>query len=298
MRFFLRFTFLFLVIFGAQEAFAFGDDVLKASGKACEKVKDKESVSSTRLRASDKASFKAVSNLDIMTAVKEKLGDHNFNVMVYQIVDNLLEDVSMNTVKQDSSEICVETEGYLDGTEVLRVIADYSFEREIKTKSVEDKKEEKPSAVIVKEEADKKDEDITLVYVAPTEFYDNTKSNKHAKILKDKFSESNAFEITNNEKEASYIVKSKVLRAKVDAINNSTNRLQMVIAVELHDVKNSKTLMTEHQNRFVLFNEMDNEQEVAYKLLKKLISNAGEVAMSKIEVKEKEKIKTSFLSPA
>ena len=89
-------------------------------------------------------------------------------------------------------------------------------------------------------------------------------------------------EITEDRAEADYAIYSEVLRAKVDPINDNNNRLQMVISLDLRNAEN-RSLIMEHQNRFVLFTSDENEQEVAFRLLKKLFNNAAQLLYKKIE---------------
>ena len=115
-----------------------------------------------------------------------------------------------------------------------------------------------------------------LVFVRPVTFFDNTQSAEYAQMIKDWFAENNDFLLTDNEELANFVLTPKVLRAKTEPINNETNRLQMVISLEMKMTDNNKT-QTEHQNRFVLYENSDNEQQVAYNLMKKLFTNAVEV---------------------
>ena len=59
----------------------------------CEKITNGESRSSARMRATDKASFKAVESISELKTHKDTLNGHNFNLNVYKLVDNYLEDI-------------------------------------------------------------------------------------------------------------------------------------------------------------------------------------------------------------
>ena len=130
------------------------------------------------------------------------------------------------------------------------------------------------------------DDNRGLIYIAPTEFFDKTTSDAHAQVLREMFENDNDYLITDKKDLADYIIKTKVLRAKVDPINSSTNRLQMVVSVEA-EFPDEKASAIEHQNRFVLFNSGENEQEVAAKLLKKLFAAAGEKIKDKVNQAER-----------
>ncbi len=306
-------------------------------GTGCEKLKEGEARSSVRVRASDKASFNAVKNLAQLSNVQKEFNEHDFNVLVYNLVDNSLDDLSVKTTKQDEEEICVEITGYIRQENLFYAIqnaveAQEDIERTKDTSikssdpammiaptvvkiieknpnpGVNKKNEERVKIVvdnrkraetsplaetppetsselqISSESMDKKG----FVYIPPTEFFNNTKSEKRAEVLKKQFSQNEYFYVTDKADLADYIVRTKVLRAKVDPINSNTNRLQMVIAVELENVED-KTTSTEHQNRFVLFSSSEDEQEVAAKLMTKLFEKAGEQTINRIEQKERKK---------
>ena len=148
--------------------------------------------------------------------------------------------------------------------------------------------EEKAQAIPLTEEESNQniDDKRGLVYIAPTEFFDKSTSDAHAQILRALFENDKNYFITDKKDLADYIIKTKVLRAKVDPINSSTNRLQMVVSVEA-EFPDEKASVIEHQNRFVLFNSSENEQEVAAKLLKKLFAAAGEKIKDKVNQAER-----------
>ena len=126
------------------------------------------------------------------------------------------------------------------------------------------------------------------LYVAPVAFFNNTTSDYHAQLIVDSFKNAYNYEIVDSPNDADYLIKTSVLRAKVDALNNSTSRLQMVIAMEL-SFKDGTSSQTIHQNRFVVFENSENEQNVALKLLTKLFNNAVEQIEVYMQKHEKEK---------
>lgn len=75
-------------------------DVTSVYGTDCEKVKPGEARSTVRVRVTDKASYLAVSSLPDLRNAKVELNEHDFNVMVYNLVDNNIEDMAIRTTKQ------------------------------------------------------------------------------------------------------------------------------------------------------------------------------------------------------
>lgn len=343
---FYRLIYLFLfVIFFTSSAFAedevsavaldsssLDDNVMAVYSEACEKIKSDETKSSVRMRATDKASFNAVSKLSELSDLQTELGRHNFNVLVYNIVDNYVEDLAARTTKQDAENICVEVTGYVrkeslatavseirQANTASETISDVSLRTEDLVEVQEQNSSEstsetstdlvstptaqnllpenvaidenKPSPV--KESISKK-----LLYVAPVEFYNNTTSESHTKNIRDLFANHSDFYITDKEDLADYVIKTKVLRAKVDPINSNTNRLQMVLAMGVK-IKDSGNTSVEHQNRFILFSSDDDEQKVAGDLMLKLFKKASEPILNKIENDiQKNSGETSLITPS
>lgn len=281
------------------------DDSIAVFGSGCEVIKPNEAKSSVRVRVTDKASFTGVSTIAQLSNVKKDFNEHDFNVLVYSLVDESLEDMSVKTTKQDDTNICVEVTGFIRPDNLLAAIQKSEDERnDIKKETAEpaQKSEEvvapvpaiQETPVVEKDNAKKIEpenntsEKRSFVFIPPTEFFNNTQSEKHAEVIRKQFSSNDYFYITDKQDLADYIVRTKVLRAKVDPINSNTNRMQMVIAVELQSMDNGNT-STEHQNRFVLFSSEEDEQEVANKLMTKLFEKASEQTINQIEQAERRK---------
>lgn len=332
-------------VFAAESEFtgdasSLDDSAAAIYGQACEKIKQGELRSSVRMRATDKASFSAVKTLHGLNDFHPKASEHDFNVLIYNIVDNYVEDLAVRTTKQNQEEICVEVTGFVLKKNIVQAIEDaisaeketqlteeetpYLAEKDIKSEPQdatsstakenaqapvsEEKIVYAPKSVPTQENKALYSEEINadtnsdetiepkgLVYIAPTEFFNNTSSTAHAKILRDLFGENTLFYLTDKRELANYVISSKVLRAKVDPINNTTNRLQMVVSVGAEFVDSGSSSI-EHQNRFILFSSDDDEQLVAGKLMNKLLSKAGETILNKIEADARHNNKISSSS--
>jgi len=304
-------------------------DAVSVYGADCEKIKPGEARSTIRVRVTDKASYLAVSSLSDLKNARVELNEHDFNVMVYNLVDNNIEDMAVRTTKQTPEEICVEVTGYISGKNIFAAIdealnrqKEISAATETETpqpveaenlplepqpseETVADKTpvyepdtdksvpEPGPEAIldpVAMAEASRKG----LVYIAPTEFFNNTSSAKYAEILRAMFVKSEYFYVTDNLELADFVINSKILRAKVDPINSDTNRMQMVVAVESRNTDNDER-ETEHQNRFVLFSGAENEQKVAAKLMKQLLEKAADKIITHLEIYQRRKNNMSGL---
>lgn len=285
---------------------------ISVNAAVCEKIINGESRASARVRATDKASFKAVEDLPDLSSYRTKLDTHGFNLKVYRLVDNYLENVKISTVSQDNGQICVEVSAELPATAVAEVfetngepepeaIPDIT-EAEEMVLELEDEVDEnvsiaippKPEIVINKEISYAEDKEVrplspqpaaetpekTIVFIDKTRFYNGSDTSGFFSALEQVVLQKRGFKAAAVLNSPDYILKTKVLKAKVDNVNSETSRLQIVAALELIDTKTS-AVQTEHQNRFVLFNSSDDAQKVAANLTRKLLSAGAEKLLSK-----------------
>jgi len=329
MKFNLFLNVVFAVLLAALPAFA-AKDVVEIKGTACEKFTDAQSRSSVRVRVTDKASFNAVSSIKDFANLRSQMLDHDFNVIVYNLVDNYVQDLAVRTVNQSPDELCVEVTGEIPSQDIVSVIANYSsvhpapeydfkkannikeeklifiedelksnkpkepdaevlYQKEVKIETIELPPEEEfyiEDAALFQPEPDIKIEETaerrTLIYIAPVEFYNNSHSTKPTEVLKDMFSNRDVYRLVDSQDQADYALFSKVLKAKIDPVNAHTKRLHMVVSMELKTA-GSDASFTGHQNRFVLFDESEKEQDVAQALLRKLLRTAGEGLFKRID---------------
>ncbi len=266
-------------------------DEIAVFADVCENLINDESKASARLRATDKASFKAVENITELREYKDKLPSPDFNMRVYKLVDNYLEDLKILITSQDDRQVCVEVSGYLpisavdevfglvsvDEVQVLKLPPkpDITINEQIAYEEP-DEEEIKPLAVAEDEpQPQKTTENKVKLLISDTEFYNGSSTNGFFPYLKELFAADKKLEVLSASDNPDYILKTKVLKAKVDNINSETSRLQIVVAVDFTDTKTDKT-STEHKNRFVLFNSTENAQEVASNLTKKLLAEGIE----------------------
>ena len=97
-------------------------DALSIYGEACEEFKADEQNASTRLKATDKASYGAVSSLAEIVNIKDSFDEHDYNMLIYTLVDEYIEDMSTKTTRQDQQQICVEVSGYITPENIGKAI--------------------------------------------------------------------------------------------------------------------------------------------------------------------------------
>ena len=347
------------------------ENIISLVGTGCEAVRSGESRSSIRIRATDKASFNAVEKIPELSEYRDSFSSHDFNVLVYNIIDNYIEDQAVRTTSQDDSRLCVEMTGYLNSENILKVLNDnfqkYSAAVEpagetvsnvrYRTEDYPDSLQLESGAVLAPassflppppqpvisdkvaarpEEPSPKisaagmspspvplsgaegpaaavtsspspvsspapvppapaadpaeDKAVVYLFLDKTRFYNNTSTLKFYQDLKQAAEERNGVKVTLDKSQAAYTLKTRVLRAKVDPLNQQTSRLQMVIAAELEQP--GREPVVEHQNRFILFDDKDDEQAVAANLTRKLLLQASRTVLKKIKLPQSEAIIT------
>ena len=123
---------LFSLCFWPADGRSFDEDALDGSildnevaaiyGKACEKFKAGEPKSSARVRVIDKASYAAVDGLSMLDDFRSQADPQDYNIAVYDLIDNAIEDLSVRTLKQDDTDICVEVTGYVSKRNIRQAI--------------------------------------------------------------------------------------------------------------------------------------------------------------------------------
>ena len=333
-----------ILLLSSNFAYAEGDNIL-IQGNACEQIKPDESKSAARARATDKASFQAISNISALSRYKAEMNSHDFNVLVYQIVDNDIEDMSTKTQERQPDKICVSISGNVKQTNLTNAIDEFfsaqsqpvmannispeqtsalseevtkelslaqqnlqtaeqkalnqkevvfagdTSQSVIQTQPIELPQNtieemttalttptfQDASAAPTPEQAETSptlSKNSVLVYVEPLSFYDNSTSEAYADIIKDYIKQDSHILLTDNKNLAEYVLTPKVLRAKVEAVNPETNRLQMVVSLDMYDVSAEKN-STEHRNRFIVYKTSADEQQVAYELMQNLFEDSS-----------------------
>ena len=134
------------------------------------------------------------------------------------------------------------------------------------------------------------------MFIDKTLFYNDTSTNGFFAHLEQEVLKKGDVEIQAKFDNPNYILKTKVLKAKVDNINSETGRLHIVVSIEITDTSNSETT-TEHQNRFVLFSTSDDVQVKAAELVKNLLSEGMARILPKIKLSEETFVKNNMITP-
>jgi len=123
---------------------------------------------------------------------------------------------------------------------------------------------------------------IPLVYIQSMEYYNGTKTSSYTPKIAEQLSLEPEIVITEDEKLADYYLLPKLLLSKIERINSENSKYSMSIALELWS-KGGILISTEHQNRYIIIENTQNPQEIAKKLLLKLLETAVNSLSAKIK---------------
>ena len=99
------------------------EDVVNISGIACEIFDSSQPMSSVRVRVTDKASYNAVSQIPSLIELRQNLLEHDFNVIIYDLVDNHVQNMDVKTTSQDANELCVQVTGAIPVQDIVNIVA-------------------------------------------------------------------------------------------------------------------------------------------------------------------------------
>lgn len=114
---------------------------------------------------------------------------------------------------------------------------------------------------------------IPLIYVEDLEYYNHTKTKAYTSLIIEQLTLSPDIIIAEDKDIADYILIPKVTQSRIEKINVTNSRYSMSVVVELW-AKGGVRVHTEQQNRYIIINNTENPQEMAKKLLMKLLNEA------------------------
>ena len=292
MRFAGLFVFVLSMAFSAMATPK--NAVLDVNGMACEEMLNGESRAGARLRASDKAVFNGIKRHQALQPYFRELNDHDVNVFIYRLADEYIEDLSVRTMPPTSDNVCVEIKGHLSALAAKEAyetfVSDRSSFIETQPEVVEQIAEDVEQEIALTPD---NPNDLALLYIEDLAFFDGTKSAKQSQILRQLYADNPYFYLTEDAEIADYVIRPKVLTAKLDKTGENQNRLHMVVMLEVEGL--SAEPSSEYQNRYVVFDDSEDKQNVAARMLDKLMVLAGQSLLEKIEDNEQRKLERKAL---
>lgn len=244
--------------------------LLPVKSSVCQNIIAEKSRSDIRFAAYDKAAFMAIKTSEYMQSKAKDFDDHSYGVLAYKLADGALNDVSLITTRDDDEKICLELSGYLDTKKADELINDKN-KIIVTPQKVQKIANEVKALLPVSIEED--DGAIPLIYIKDVEFYNHTVTSAYTEKLAQKLSFEPKVLITENKELADYFIVPKLLQAKMEKIDQENSRFSMSVAIELHKT-NGIVVDSEQKNRYIIVTHEQDTQEVAQKLMMKLLEDA------------------------
>jgi hypothetical protein len=271
-----------------------GRSALEINAQACDTLIGDESKASVHTRATDKAEFAGIRKLERIAILQKTLGDSELNVLIYRLIDEYVEDLSVETLPHEDNRVCVRVKGKISPEAIDLVEKD--FIKDGKPISEPSPEAVQQAAVEATEEVSVKPENpesLALVYLKNLTYFNGQETSRFTEGLTDRFKDNAYFYLTGEADLADYTLAPKVLKAKVDTLDAEHKRLQMVITIEVTGLEADPVNIS--QNRFVLFNASENEQQIAARFIRKLLDKTADEVLRRIEHHEQLKFEKNTL---
>lgn len=280
---------LALVMFlTAHAAKAFAESaVVEAS--ACDEKQEGFDAKTMEYRAVDKASLIAVKSSGLIQKNGQNLTPAVIDIIAYRLIDEYLLNVKHEVTISEPNRVCVKVSGDLEiaDDELKALIKEHKkaaeparINPEAEVKMAKEVAAEVEKATSFKPQSLKEKK---LLFIENMKFWDGSDTNHYTQMLKEQFSGSDYYYVTDNKDLADFVVTPSLNKSAVDKIDISNHKMQM--AVELRTVSPTETdfvPIQQEQTHFILFAADKDEQEIADNLIKKLLTAASKDADAKI----------------
>lgn len=281
-------TFVLLLLCFAKNVPA-QENSLTVEASACDEKQQGFDAKTMEYRAVDKASLIAVKSSGIIQKNGTNLLPSVVDIIAYRLIDEYLQNVEHKITVSEPNRVCVNVTGNLEiNTDELKALikehkeaaepARINPEAEVKMAKEVAAEVEKATSFKPQSLKEKK-----LLFIENMKFWDGSDTNHYTQMLKEQFSGSDYYYVTDNKDLADFVVTPSLNKSAVDKIDSSNHKMQM--SVELRTVSPTETdfvPIQQEQTHFILFAADKDEQEIADNLIKKLLTAASKDADAKI----------------
>ena len=236
------------------------------------------------LKAYDKTAYLAVKSSQY---IKEKIlnfDDYNASIFIYKVIDSAIKDVITSTTKDNDKEICLNFSAFIDGSKIDEILNNYNnknIEKEDIKKLTKEINEMLPKSIYETKDS------IPLIYIEDLEYYNKKTTKVYTRDISEELSFEPRILITENRELADYYIIPKLVKSAVDLIDDEKSRYSMSLVIEVHNLENA-TIIKEEKSRYIIISNNDNIQEIAHKMINKLIKDALNSLKEKISILLKE----------
>lgn len=125
---------------------------------------------------------------------------------------------------------------------------------------------------------------IPLVFIKDIEFYNNTTTSAYTKDIKAFLSLEPSVIVADDEAVADYFLIPYLQYSKIDPVNQEKSRYSMSVTVKLQ-AKGGAEIDQEEKRRFILIDNAQDKQEIARRLMLKLIKEASTALVIRLKNK-------------
>lgn len=231
-------------------------------------------------KLNDKAALVAVKSSDYVKNKALSYNDYEYTLIAYKIVDNALNDTSHEITKENENKICLSFNASLDKQKADKLFENFK-------KSNIDKTKIKEIANNINQTLPKSiyENNIRtpLIYIDDLEFYNNTKTPKYKDHIKEQLIFEPSILITEKKDLADFYLNSKVVKSSIDKIDEKNSKFSMAVELKINNSEN-KEILKETKKRYIIIDNSLKNQEIAHKMLIKLLNEALSSLKDKINL--------------
>ena len=258
---------LFMLISIVSKADSF---FLPIKSDVCINNNDNEEKQDLIFKLNDKAALVAVKSSDYVKNKALSYNDYEYSLIAYKIVDNALNDTNYEITKENENKICLSFKASLDKQKTDRLFENYK-------KSNIDKTKIKEIANNINQTLPKSiyENNIRtpLIYIDDLEFYNNTKTQKYKDYIKEQLIFEPSILITEKKDLADFYLNPKVVKTSKDKIDEKNSKFSMAVELKINNSEN-KEVLKETKKRYIIIDNSLKNQEIAHKMLTKLLNEA------------------------
>lgn len=221
-------------------------------------------------KLNDKAALVAVKSSDYVKNKALSYNDYEYSLIAYKIVDNALNDTNYEITKENENKICLSFKASLDKQKTDRLFENFKKSNIDKTKIKEianNINQTLPKSIY------ENNNRTPLIYIDDLEFYNNTKTPKYKDHIKEQLIFEPSILITEKKDLADFYLNSKVVKSSIDKIDEKNSKFSMAVELKINNSEN-KEVLKETKKRYIIIDNSLKNQEIAHKMLTKLLNEA------------------------
>lgn len=247
-----------------------GSFLLPVKALSCTEKNKAKTSAEMYAEAYDKAALVAIKSSTYMEQKGLELDDHGYNELAYRLIDKALKNVFVATTSENENKICLELNAEIDTLKADEIVATHN----VKVLSSENIEEiVKEVNILYPDKAGNSDNLKPLIYIDNMIYFNGKKSSRFKEDIREYLSFKSEILITDKKELADYILQPHLLHSSINKIDEDKGRYNMSLAVEIQDMYGN-IISSDRQNRYIIINKGEDTQQLAYKMMLKLLKEA------------------------